>query len=109
MSAGHRWMSSKYLGFSGKHLSLWVSTMCSLQRQTLTVIETCRHMLRIPKRFRPKVDAKTTEAANGILAKVQEAQLNDNILKSINIEADTLNWWTLLYIMELINHYLTKR
>jgi molybdenum cofactor biosynthesis enzyme MoaA len=48
-------------------------------------------------------------AANGILAKVQEAQLNDNILESINIEADTLNWWTLLYIMELVNHYLTKR
>ena len=82
--------------------------MSPLQRQTLTLIETCRCMVRIPKRFRPKVDAKTSAAANGILAKVHEAQLNDKMLKSINIEADTLNWWTLLYIMELINYYLTK-
>jgi hypothetical protein len=83
--------------------------MTPLQRQTLTMIETCRHMLRIPKRFRPKVDAKTSAAANGILAKVYETPLNDNMLERIDIEADALNWWTLLYIMELINRYLTKR
>ena len=81
--------------------------MSPLQRQTLTVIETCRHMLRIPKKFRPEVDAATSATVNEILARIHEAKRNDKTLSSVNIETAKYNWWTLLYVMESINQLLS--
>src|ERR1700733_15374598 len=100
-------MSSKYPVFNGARLPLRVRHMSRLQRQTLTVIETCRHMLRIPKKFRPEVGAATSTTVNEILARVHEARPNDKTLSNINIETARYNWWTLLYMMESVNRLLS--
>lgn len=81
--------------------------MSPLQRQTLTIIETCRQMLRIPNRFRPDIDAATSAAANEILVRIREAKPHDDTLRSLKVEEATFSWWTLLYMMESVNRVLS--
>jgi hypothetical protein len=82
--------------------------MGPLQRQILAVIETCRDMLRIPKRFRPEVDVATSAATNDILEKINCAKPNEKILRNLNVTSATSNWWTLLYVMESIKQLLSN-
>lgn len=82
--------------------------MTSLQREVLTVIETCRATLAIPKRFRPSIDAPTASTARAILDKVKHQKPGDKNLDIISMEAAAGSWWTLLFAMETLNRALLQ-
>jgi hypothetical protein len=82
--------------------------MTSLQQEVLTIIETCRATLAIPKKFRPSVDAPTASSARAILDKAKHQRPDDKNLDIISREAAAGSWWTLLFAMETLNRALLQ-
>jgi len=82
--------------------------MTSLQLNVLTIIETCRATLAIPKRLRPSVDAPIASTARAILAKAKDQRPHDKNVAIISMEAAAWSWWTLLFAMETLNRALLQ-
>ena len=101
-------LPSKHI-FPAQQTSELGEPMASLQRETLTIIETCRSVLAVPKRLRPNIDTRTIGTARRILAKLKEGDPTDATLSTINLDDSLLNWWEILYAMEAAEMLLVRR
>jgi hypothetical protein len=82
--------------------------MTALHEDVLQIIERSRAALAIPKRFRPRVDERTIDAANALLDTIKKSRHYDLSVGFVDMPEAGLSWWTLLFAMEALNRALLK-
>jgi hypothetical protein len=83
--------------------------MPSLQRDILAIIESCRSALAVPKKSRPRIDAKSIEAARKIVVRLKEYGGVDDTLPTITLNERRLSWWEILSAMEAAKQFLEHK
>jgi hypothetical protein len=83
--------------------------MDKLHRQALALVETCRSMTKIPKKFRPPVDISTIEATAELLNAAREQNPDDVPLAELNAAEAGFSWWSLSYLIASISRSLDTR
>jgi hypothetical protein len=81
----------------------------SLRQDILTIIESCHSALAVPKRSRPRIDAKSIEVARKILVKLKEYGGIDGTLATIKLNESRLSWWEILSAMEAAKQFLERK
>jgi hypothetical protein len=82
--------------------------MDTLHRKAFALVETCRSMTKIPKRFRPPVDISTISATTELLKAAREQNPDDVPLAELNAEEAGFSWWSLSYLIASISRSLAK-
>lgn len=83
--------------------------MPSLQQDVLAIIATCHSALAVPKRSRPRIDAKSIEVARKILVRLKEYGGIDGTLTTIKLNESRLGWWEILSAMEAAKQFLERK
>jgi hypothetical protein len=84
--------------------------MASLQQDIVAIIEICRSAISVPKKARPRIEARTIEDARRILVKLKDYDLGDDAaLPTIRPNDRRLSWWEILSAMEAAEKLLERR
>jgi hypothetical protein len=83
--------------------------MPSLQQDILAIIQACQSALAVPKKARPRIDAKSIEAARKLLVRLKEYGAVDGTLPTIKLNESELGWWEVLSAMESAKQFLERK